>query len=223
MKMNIDSRAFRKDMNNIVQYSFGFLEGAQKGKTVMYRTLGAGVSKIMYEYIDSNARVSPSTLHHVYEWSEVGTPQGRLFDIDFTISNLGLTFKTNLQQSTSIKNGSRVPFYDKAKIMENGIAVTITPKKAEALRFEIGGEEIFTKEPVTVLNPGGETQGKFEQVIDTFFNLYFRQSFLRISGLESHFNNPSVYRKNLQSGKKQGRSAGIKTGFQWVASAGVGM
>jgi hypothetical protein len=223
MKMSIDSRAFRKDMNNIIQYSFGFLEGAQRGKMVMYRTLGQGVSKIMYEFIDTNARVSPTTLHHVYEWSQVGTPEGRLFDIDYTVSNLGLTFKTNLKQSTSIKDGSRVPFYDKARIMENGIAVTIAPKKAEALRFEVNGEEVFTKEPVTVLNPGGETQGKFEKVIDTFFNSYFRQSFLRISGLETHFNNPSVYRKNIQSGKKQGRSAGIKTGFQWVASAGVGM
>jgi hypothetical protein len=105
--------------------------------------------------------------------------------------------------------------------MENGVAVTIMPKKAEALRFEIDGEEIYTKNAVRVENPGGQTAGQFKNVINNFFGIYFRQSFLQASGLSQYFKYPKVYSKNLNAGKRGGRSLGLKTGYQWVATAGV--
>lgn len=221
MKVITDSRKFKQEMNNIMEYSFGFLEGMQRGKRALYYSLGPQISEYASEFIDANARVAPQLLHHVYEWEQVGSPKARLFDISFTVSNIGLTFKTSFKQSTSIKNGSNVPFYNKAEIMEKGIAVTIEPKKANALHFQIDGEDVFTKNPVVVENPGGKTQGQFENVINNFFGNYFRQSFLKASGLQEHFKYPKVYKQNIRAGKLQGRSAGIRTGYQWVASAGV--
>jgi hypothetical protein len=221
MRVVINSKQFTREMNNIMNYSFGFLEGVQRGKKALYAALGPQISEYASQFVDANARISPDLLHHVYEWEQTGSPKGRLFDIDFTISNFGLTFKTSFNQSTSIKNGSNVPFYNKAQIMENGVAVTIKPKRSNVLAFEVDGQQVFTPNPVRVENPGGQTQGQFENVINNFFGVYFRQSFLKASGLQDRLSYPKVYKKNLNAAKRSGRSLGIKTGLQWVANAGV--
>jgi len=221
LSVRIDSRQFQREINNIMEYSAGFLDGIQKGKIELYASLAPKISELASQFIDVNARMSPELLHHIYEWEKVGSPQARLFDLDYKISNIGITFTSSLKQSTSIKNGSNVPFYDKARIMEEGIPVTIVPKQAQALRFTDNDEEVFTKTPVTVFNPGGQTQEQFEQVFDNFFNKYFTQAFLRTSGIAAYLENPVAYKKNLDRGKRLGKSAGVSTGFKWMANAGV--
>lgn len=222
MRAVFNSLQFKKEMNNIVDYSMGFLEGIQRGKTVFLKTLGLETVELMKEFIDSNARVNPEMLHHIYEWNQTGSPNARLYDISYTTSQLGLSFKSSFSQSRSIKDGSRTPFYDKARIMEEGIPVTIRPRVAQVLAFEDNGEEIFTRGPVEVLNPGGtEVQGSFEKVFDMFFNRYFSQAFLRVSGIAKYLENPIVYKKDMAAGKRMGRSKGISTGYRWIANAGV--
>jgi len=221
MKVRFDGREFAKDMKNIMDYSSGFLEGIQLGKQQLLHSIGVQTIEVLKSYIDSNARTNPSILHHVYEWNETGSPDSRLYDIDYTISGLGLSFRSSFRQSNSVQDGSNTPFYDKAKIMENGIPVTIVPREAQALRFELNGEEVFTKSPVRVNSPGGNTQGKYEQTFDNFFNKYFTQAFLRVSGIGAYLENPAVYKKNLSAGKKSGRFKGVSTGYRWVANAGV--
>lgn len=221
MKIKFDSRQFRKDMNNIMSYSSGFLEGINAGKTIFLNTLGIETIELLKEYLDANARVNPELLHHVYEWNRVGSPEARLFDLEYTVSGLGLSFKSSFKQSTSIQNGSNVPFYDKARIMENGIPVKIRPVRAEALRFVDNGEEVFTKSEVQVDNPGGNTQGQYQKAFDTFFNKYFTQAFLKASGIGAYLENPVVYKKNLQAGKRSGKSRGLTVGYRWIANAGM--
>jgi hypothetical protein len=224
MRAVFNSAQFKKEMNNIVDYSMGFLEGIQRGKTVFLKTIGVETVELMKEFIDSNARVNPDMLHHVYEWNQTGSPSARLYDISYTTSNLGLSFRSSFRQSTSIKNGSRTPFYDKARIMEEGIPVTIRPRVAQVLVFEDNGETVFTKNEVRVDNPGGtEVQGGFEKVFDMFFNRYLSQAFLRVSGIARYLENPIVYRKDMAAGKKLGRSKGLSTGYRWIANAGVGI
>jgi len=218
--MKFDSRAFQKEMKNIIEYSTGFLDGVQIGKKEFLKSLGPEITELASQFIDSNARVDYESLHHIYEWSRVGDSSARLFDINFTVSNLGLSFTSNFRQSQSIKDGSRVPFHNKAAIMEAGTAVTIAPFSGEALRFEVGGETVYTKKPVIVQNPGGNTQGQFANVWDMFFGNYFSQAFLRSSGMARYFENPEVYRKNLSAGKKSGRSTGLSVGSRWIANAG---
>jgi hypothetical protein len=223
MRTVFNSMQFKKDMNNIVDYSVGFLEGIHRGKTVFLKTLGLETVELMKEFIDSNARVNPEMLHHIYEWHQTGSPSARLYDISYTTSQLGLSFKSSFSQSTSIKNGSRTPFYDKARIMEEGIPVTIRPRLAQALAFEDNGEMVFTKNEVRVDNPGGTAvEGGFEKVFDMFFNRYFSQAFLRVSGVAKYLENPIVYKKDMAAGKRMGRSKGISTGYRWIANAGVG-
>lgn len=218
----MNDKAFRKDMKNIMDYSTGFLEGIQIGKTKFLHNLGIMTTKILEEYIDSNARVNPKALHHIYEWSKVGSPDARLFKINYTVSNLGLSFLSTFKQSSSVKQGSSVPFYNKAKIMEEGTPVTIRPKRSSVLVFEDDGETIFTKNPITIASPGGdETTGSFEKIVDTFFNRYFTQAFLKSSGVYEYFNNPVTYKQNMQAGKLSGRSKGLQVGYRWIANAGI--
>lgn len=223
MRAVFSSNQFNKEMNNIIDYSVGFLEGVQKGKTIFLKTLGMETVEVMKEFIDSNARVNPNMLHHIYEWNQTGSPSARLYDISYTTSNLGLSFRSSFSQSASIKDGSRTPFYDKARIMEEGIPVVIRPRVAQTLAFEENGEMVFTKNEVRVDNPGGtEVQGSFEKVFDMFFNRYFSQAFLRASGVSQYLENPDVYKKNMQAGKTMGKSKGLSTGYRWIANAGVG-
>jgi hypothetical protein len=211
-------------MNNIIQYSMGFLDGVENGKRVFIKNLGAGTIQAMAAYVDVSAKGNPNALHHVYEWYQTGSPSARLFDIDYTVSNLGLTFNSKFRQSRTLKEDSNVPFYNKASIMENGVPVTITPKKSSVLVFEQGGETIFTKSPITVRNPGGDyVAGSFERTIDEFILKYFKQSFLRASGIYDYIKKPVLYKKNFKAGSKMGKSKGVDTGFRWIANAKIGV
>lgn len=222
ISVKLNQTKFTKDLNNIVQYSLGFLDGVQKGKKVFLNSLGKNVKELLNMFIDSNARSNPQALHHVYEWYKTGSPDARLFDINYTVSNVGLSFYSSFKQSSSIKRGSSVPFYNKAKIMEEGLPVIIKPKRSSVLVFEQDGETVFTKNPVIVDNPGGnKVQGSFENIVNLFFSKYFTQAFLRSSGIYQYLNNPSIYKKNLQKGKNSGRSIGLSTGYTWIANAGV--
>jgi len=220
--VRLNQTKFISDMNNIVNYSLGFLDGVKKGKRVFLGNLGVGIKKMLETFIDSNARSNPQMLHHVYEWSRTGSPEARLFDINYTVSNVGLSFYSSFKQSNTIKEGSSVPFYNKAKIMEEGVPVTITPKKSSVLVFEDNGETIFTKNPVEVTNPGGpQVQGSFEKIVNIFFSRYFTQAFLRSSGVYKYLNNPEIYKKNLQKGRAGGKTVGVSTGYSWIVNAGV--
>lgn len=223
MRVSMDTRQLEKQLNNIYEYSVGFLNGSNKGKTIFLKNLGVGVVEVLKHYIDAEARSNPKALHHIYEWYQTGSPSARLYDFDYTVSNLGLSFKSSFSQSQTVSNGSSTPFYNKAKIMEEGIPVTISPKKAEKLVFEIDGEIIFINKEITIANPGGDfVQGSLQRITDQFFMLYFKQSFLKSSGIYDYIKNPVIYKKNFASGAKGGRSIGVDTGFKWIVNARIG-
>jgi hypothetical protein len=121
-----------------------------------------------------------------------------------------------------MRNGSNIPFYDKARIMELGIPVTISPRKVSILEFEVDGETIFTKNPVYVSDPGGPAaKGGYEAIFHEFFDKYFTQSYIKSSGIFSHIETPLAYKDNLQSGIMGGRSVGFKTGYEWISKGGI--
>jgi hypothetical protein len=224
MRVVTNSKQFELQMNNIVKYSMGFLDGVERGKTIFLKNLGAGTIQALAAYVDVSAKGNPRALHHIYEWYQTGSPSARLFDLDYTVSNLGLSITSTFKQSRTIKEDSNEPFYNKASIMERGIPITITPKRSSVLVFEEGGNTIFTKNPVTVRNPGGdEVQGSFEKTVDEFILRYFKQSFLRASGIYDYIKKPVLYKKNIKAGSKLGKSKGIDTGFRWIANAKIGV
>jgi hypothetical protein len=224
MIVRTNTKQFEKQMQNIVEYSFGFLDGVHKGKKIFFDKLGKEVVFALGQYIDINAKANPSALHHVYEWYQTGSPSARLFDIDYTVSGLGLSLNSKFRQSRSMSQDGNTPFYNKASIMENGIPVVIKPKRSSVLAFQDGGQTVFTKKPVTVRNPGGDdVSGSFERTFDEFMLKYFKQSFLRASGLYEYINNPIAYKKNIRVGSRVGRSKGTATGFKWITNARIGV
>ena len=220
----MNTKNLEKIIGNAIDYSVGFLDGAQKGKTIFLKNLGNSVVGILKDYVDVEARSNPQALHHIYEWYQVGSPKARLYDFTYTVSNVGLSFKSNFKQSKTLPSGSSVPFENKAKIMEDGIPVTISPVRSEVLAFEADGQTIFTRRDIDVQNPGGtQVQGSFEKVADEFFRVYFKQSFLKSSGLYSYIKKPVLYKQNFRTGSRVGRSIGVETGFKWIANAHIGV
>jgi hypothetical protein len=216
--IKIDTVQFGKEMERLMGYSSGFLEGVQEGKSALSNKIGKDVVEDFKQFIDANARSNPSALHHVYEWHQTGSPNARLFDISYTVKGRGLSFNSSFSQSSSLQKGSRVPFYNKAEVMENGGTVTIRPRSASVLAFNDKGEDVFTKQPVTVSNPGGEqVQGAYKRAFDTFFSDYFTQSYLQSSGLLDHLKNTKAFKDNFNKGKAGGRSAGRSVGRRWVS------
>ena len=218
ISLTIDSRQFDKDMKNVIQYSLGFFEGVKQGMPAFYKNFSVSVIEGLKQYIDANARVNPELLHHMYEWDQAGSPNARLFDINYTLAGKGISFDSTFRQSSSIRNGSNVPFYDKARIMEYGIPVTIVPKR-KVLAFEDGGETVFTSKPVTVSNPGGNVSGEYEKVFRSFFTNYFTQAFLQSSGILAYLGSPVDFKLGLS--KRGGRSKGVAVGRTWMSKAGV--
>jgi hypothetical protein len=224
MRVTMNANALEKKLTNIVKYSTGFLEGAQSGKKVFLDNMGDRVIEALNRYVDAMARSDRDALHHVYEWYQTGSPAARLFDLTYTVSNVGLSIKSSFTQSRSIARDSNTPFYDKARIMELGIPVTIKPKRASALVFQDAGETVFTKKPITIHNPGGtEAQYAYGMVFDSFFENYFTQAFLKSSGLTNYISNPVVYKKNFAAGSKGGKSLGKKVGYSWIINARIGI
>ncbi|CAB4242180.1 hypothetical protein UFOVP222_38 [uncultured Caudovirales phage] len=221
MTIAFNFNELRKDLTNIVEYSYGFLDGIHLGKEQFMHNLGIDTVEALKEFIDSNARTDPSLLSHMYEWYLSGTPEARLFDFRHTVTPAGITIASSFSQSRSIQSGSNEPFYNKAKVMELGQAVVVKPKNAQALSFVVDGNEVFTKSPVIIRNPGGAlAKGGFEHTIKTFFESYFKQSFMRTTGIASYLENPIDYKLNMPAGKRSGKPAGITTGERWIAKAG---
>jgi hypothetical protein len=222
IKLKINTKALTKDLNNIMEYSIGFLQGAESGKKAFYQNLGASTVEILKQFIDSMARIDPDTLHHVYEWNQTGSPEARLFDIDYVVTGAGLSLNSTFRQSTTLKSGSSTPFYDKARIMEDGIPVQIRPKNSRVLAFDVNGEPVFTTNEVNVSKPGGpDVQGSYERAFDLFINQYFSQAFLNSSGIIGKLKDLSVYKRNLKNGAKSGRQFGQNLGYRWIVNAGV--
>lgn len=222
MRVSLNSAAFEKQLINIAEYSLGFIDGINRGKKVFLDNLGKSTIAALGVYIDVEARSNQSALHHVYEWYQTGSPEARLFDIDYTVSNLGLSVSSTFKQSRTIQGDSNTPFYNKARIMEEGIPVVVKPKANSVLRFYEGGETIFVKKPITVRSPGGEeVQGSYERVFDEFMQRYFTQGFLRASGLFDYIKKPVIFKQNIAAGARRGRSKGISTGYKWITNAKI--
>lgn len=218
MIVKFDTRKLTKELNNIVDYATGFLDGAQQGKSQLLDNIGLELKLAVEQYIDSTARVNPAELHHVYEWYQTGSPEARLFDIDYVITGGGLSMNATLSQSRSVKDGSRVPFSSKARIMESGVSVTVSPRNSPVLAFEENGETVFTRKPVTINAPGGEqATGGFERAFKEFFLSYLSQAMMFSSGMMFNLQNPVDFKRNLPAGKTGGRSVGVAAGRKWIS------
>ena len=222
-KIKFDSKQAMKVLNNVVEYSEGFLQETKARQSYVASKLASTSIAAFYDYLDGLARTNPAMLHHVYEWGQVGDPQARLFELKKSIKTNDKVFiNADFKQSTSIQDNSNEPFYDKANIMEDGIPVTVNEVNAKALFFEIDGQEFFRLGPIVIENPGGEqVRGSFLRAFEEFYNVYFDNVYLRAIRFYDHFRQSKEYENNFSSAVKGSgaKSAGKKSALTWILNA----
>lgn len=222
IKTRFDTKEFTKKLTNAISYSDGFMDGAQISRVKFNQQLGTFIKEALNKYIDAKARMSPESLHHVYEWDQTGSSSARLFEINVIPMQTIIKFNIKFLPSSSISSTSSMPFKNKAKIMENGVDVSIEPKNSEMLVFEDGGETIFTKKEINISNPGGtEVEGSFEKVVNDFFNNYLTIGLLKSSGILDGLERPTEYKRDFARGARGGRSVGISAGKKYMNIGGA--
>ena len=154
------------------------------------------IDKDFGEYIDALARSKPRSLHHVYEWKQAGSKTARLFHLKL-VSQDGLSFKIaySFKPSKSFVPAEgnykrRHVFVDKANIMEMGQPLTISPKYADRLVFEVNGATVFMPKgkSVTVKRPGGPgVKNQFSLAHSRFFSGQLVNNSIKKSGIQRIF------------------------------------
>ena len=153
------------------------------------------IQKDFGEYIDSQARMKPQSLHHVYEWKKVGNANARLFQLN-QVSTRGLNFKMTygfLPSQTAVPTnygkGTHV-FKNKATVMKAGFPVRVSQRTADRLVFEIQGSMIFMPkgQAVTIKNPGGKAaRNQFSLAYARFFSGQLVNLSIKKSGFQRLF------------------------------------
>jgi hypothetical protein len=118
------------------------------------------VRDTVYDNVDARARSNSLAFHHLYEWGWSGDPSKRLFKVVSVgrgTDNFAMSYQF-LHSSVPVPNSLNHVFWDKARVMELGISVTIAPTYADALVFYVDGGDtkVVTTKPVTVEQPGGD-------------------------------------------------------------------
>jgi len=223
IQLRVDLKEFNKTFKNVVEYSHGFLQGAEISKVRFNQQLGEYALESLNKFIDSKARMSPESLHHVYEWGRVGDPSSRLFDIKVEATSANIKFSGNFLRSNSVSDNATEPFSDKASIMENKISILVEPRSSEALAFEDEGESVFVVDSIVISNPGGDSvAGSFGRTIGDFFDFYFTNTVLEQSGILKNLSKPTEYRDGFYSGASGGgRSAGLNAGKKYMKVKGA--
>ena len=147
-------------------------------------------------YVDSQARMKPKSLHHVYEWNKAGNKSARLFDLSILSTN-GLSFKITskfLPSKASVPNNfsnRKHVFMNKASVMEAGVPLVIRPRSAERLVFETSTGVVYMPKgaSVTVTRPGGgKATGRFQIAYAQFFTGNLVNLAIKGSGFQQLFN-----------------------------------
>lgn len=220
VSVKFNNREVDKILNNSVKYSNGFLNGVDLGQIFFMNELGQFVIESLGQYIDSQARANPDSLHHVYEWGSVGNRSARLFDFDVSSTKTLISISGKFLPSRSISENSSEPFINKAYIMENAISITISPKNSDVLVFEDEGETVFTRNSILVESPGGDAvANSFGRTVDMFFSNYFTNAllvpFMKKLSVAKEF--PDYF----PQGTRVGYSIGVKAGKKYISSSGM--
>jgi hypothetical protein len=219
-KMN--TKSLIQTLNNVLNYSEGFTTELKKNESKISKKIANASIDVFYEYLDGLARVHPGMLHHVYEWGQVGNPTARLFELQAKISGNDAIVTAEFLQSDTVPPSGNEEFYNKAIVMEEGIPVVINEVDAQALFFEVDGEEFFRTGPIVIANPGGsETRGSFVKAFNEFYGMYFKEIYLSSIGFYKHFSNPKEYSRKFRSAakSKNARAIGKGVALSWIERA----
>lgn len=223
MSINVkfNPKQFVNTVNNIVNYSDGFISELKKSESKVSKKIAATSIEAFYDYLDGLARSHPGMLHHVYEWGQVGDPFARLFELTSNMNGKSVIVNAELLYSNEPTESGDI-FYDKASVMEEGTEVIIKEKDAQVLFFTDNGEEFFRQGPIVIANPGGAaTRGSFVKAFNEFYNNYFETVYLSAIKFYDHFRNPKEYQRSIRvaAKSKNAYNLGKSVALSWVEKA----
>ena len=215
--IKLDMTEFNRAMNEAIEYSKGFLAGAENNVVLFNQQLAEVIKEAFYKYLDSTARLDPTRLHHMYEWDQTGVDKARLFRIEAFSGKQSIRFVTEFMQSTSVAPTANEPFVNKAEVMESGTTVTVAPRSGDVLAFTgDDGDMVFTTDEVTIENPGGYVAGQFAATAREFFTNYLDQALLK--ELIKELQNPKEFAQGW--GKGMNYAKGMKQGQRYLTVKG---
>lgn len=201
-----------RTVQNVVSYGTGFVGEVESRRLWFNTELGNLIKQMLGEYIDAQARLDPSRLHHVYEWGQAGNESARLFEFSMTATTEIITLRGSFLPSTS----GEQPFHDKAQVMESGASVTIQPKHSEVLVFEDDGETIFVTGSIYVEHPGGpDVAGSFADTIEDFIDGYLNVAFIK--PILNKMSEMTEFSRYFSAGAKGGSSVGKRAARQYMS------
>jgi hypothetical protein len=166
-------------INNAMAYLQGIAESPND--PVLNHEIGKAFASIakrsLSSFIDQEARLSPASMHHVYEWNQIGRPTGRLWKIESTYKPGVIAINSDFRQSRTfvpLTPGTkrRHKFTFKADVMEKGSPITIRAKAASALFFySKNGDPVFIpkSKSVVIKSPGGRfVKGAYRKTLRRF-------------------------------------------------------
>lgn len=205
-----------RDLFNTAEYGLGFLDGIEMNRLEFNTVLAEYTEQALGRYVDAAARGNPDSLHHVYEWGQVGYKKGRLYQLQSKATTRTITISGEFIPSRVPAPGANVPFRNKAYIMENQITVIIEPDQAEVLAFQVDGETVFTPNQVVIEHPGGEqVENAFGEKVYEFFSVYYTSRV--IPNLYKKLGVPKEYAKYYRQGVRSGRIVGVKAGKEYYS------
>ncbi len=216
----VDNSKLQRVFKNTIEYSEGFIQGIDINKLNFNNELANFTSITLKKYIDSQARMNPLKLHHVYEWGKAGNEASRLFEFDTAVTGRTISITGKFLPSKSISDTSSEPFTNKATIMENAIAVVIEPKNSDVLAFENNGETVFTTNAIYIDHPGGdEVANGFGSTVNNFFDNYFTNGLLK--PLINKLSTANEFTESFSAGVMNGKNIGIQAGKRYFDIKGI--
>jgi hypothetical protein len=170
------------------------------------------INKDFGDYIDALARSKPKSLHHIYEWKRVGQKNARLFELKLASQDgLSFTISDSFKPSKSFvpasnKSRRRHVFVDKARVIEEGKPLIISPKHSERLVFESNGTTVFMPKgkSVTISRPGGSAAtNQYYLAHSRFFKGQLVNNSIKRSGFQRIFNSAMAKALSLPSDIKK--------------------
>lgn len=190
-------------MENVLNYELSVTQqGFGKRKMqIFYKEAFSSIEDNFGRYVDTQAMAMPGTLHHVYEWNQIGKKRlWQLIKVGSGDSGFNITagfwkskVKAPIDPILKVpgKNGrivtkSRV-FYNKAEVMESGVAVTMRARGKSRMAYPTSRTKSgigFTHGPLRVEHPGGKgTTFGFQKTMFRYFGTGLATRHLKASGV----------------------------------------
>lgn len=125
------------------------------------------VKNYFENYIDTKAKISPKSLHHIYEFDMTGNKTARLFQAQITDSPAGAVLSYSFKSSKR-PNREGYVFRNKAQVMEDGEPITVRPKRSQFLRYRLEDGQFVTSRQSFIPEPGGPVKGNFQEEFNNF-------------------------------------------------------